>query len=165
MSKRKTSITTLEGGYVAGEMALGTAGKGQWTGVDSPHIIESDSDEDSIAEDDGSKGTINADSEADRGSASDADDSHTSHLDSDDDLAEEEIDEVKDLSHLNSNQGDDKETDPLERFYCCYLLASTVPRYKNHGYVGSTPDPIKRLRQHNGDLTQGAKKTSKKRPW
>ncbi|KAG0201661.1 Slx4p interacting protein [Mortierella sp. GBA30] len=55
--------------------------------------------------------------------------------------------------------------DPLIPFYCCYLLASTVPRYNTHAYVGSTPDPIKRLRQHNGDLKQGAKKTSKKRPW
>ncbi len=51
------------------------------------------------------------------------------------------------------------------QFYCCYLLASTVPRYRTHGYVGSTPDPVKRLRQHNGHLTQGAKKTSRKRPW
>ncbi|KAF9273931.1 Slx4p interacting protein [Mortierella alpina] len=57
------------------------------------------------------------------------------------------------------------ERDPLIPFYCCYLLASTVARYKTHAYVGSTPDPVKRLRQHNGDLTQGAKKTSKKRPW
>ncbi|KAI8348592.1 hypothetical protein B0O80DRAFT_181173 [Mortierella sp. GBAus27b] len=55
--------------------------------------------------------------------------------------------------------------DLLVQFYCCYLLASTVPRYRTHGYVGSTPDPIKRLRQHNGHLTQGAKKTSRKRPW
>ncbi|KAI1317040.1 hypothetical protein EDD11_009106 [Mortierella claussenii] len=59
----------------------------------------------------------------------------------------------------------DKDRDPFVQFYCCYLLASTVPRYKTHGYVGSTPDPIKRLRQHNGDLTQGAKKTTRKRPW
>ncbi|KAG9322034.1 hypothetical protein KVV02_006052 [Mortierella alpina] len=58
-----------------------------------------------------------------------------------------------------------RERDPLIPFYCCYLLASNVPRYKSHAYVGSTPDPVKRLRQHNGDLTQGAKKTSKKRPW
>ncbi|KAF9414159.1 Slx4p interacting protein [Podila epigama] len=57
------------------------------------------------------------------------------------------------------------EQDPIMPFYCCYMLASTVPRYRTHAYVGSTPDPVKRLRQHNGDLTQGAKKTSKKRPW
>ncbi|KAG0027472.1 Slx4p interacting protein [Podila clonocystis] len=60
----------------------------------------------------------------------------------------------------------EREQDPIVPFYCCYLLASTVPRYKTHAYVGSTPDPVKRLRQHNGDLKKGgAKKTSKKRPW
>lgn len=59
----------------------------------------------------------------------------------------------------------DRGRDPLVPFYCCYLLCSTVPRYKTHAYVGSTPDPVTRLRQHNGELTQGAKKTSKKRPW
>ncbi|KAF9310176.1 Slx4p interacting protein [Podila horticola] len=59
----------------------------------------------------------------------------------------------------------EREQDPIVPFYCCYLLASTVPRYKTHAYVGSTPDPVKRLRQHNGDLKKGgAKKTSKKRP-
>jgi hypothetical protein len=66
---------------------------------------------------------------------------------------------------LPASKANDTDHDPLVQFYCCYLLTSTVPRYKTHGYVGSTPDPIKRLRQHNGDLTQGAKKTSKKRPW
>ncbi|KAF9097706.1 Slx4p interacting protein [Mortierella sp. AD031] len=60
---------------------------------------------------------------------------------------------------------DGTEGDPLVPFYCCYLLASTIPRYRTHAYVGSTPDPVTRLRQHNGELTQGAKKTSKKRPW
>ncbi|KAF9926978.1 Slx4p interacting protein [Linnemannia zychae] len=62
-------------------------------------------------------------------------------------------------------EDNDADRDPLVPFYCCYLLCSTVKRYRTHAYVGSTPDPITRLRQHNGELTQGAKKTSKKRPW
>ncbi|KAI8330590.1 hypothetical protein BC941DRAFT_167948 [Chlamydoabsidia padenii] len=50
-------------------------------------------------------------------------------------------------------------------FYCCYLIRSLHPSHQNKVYVGSTPDPIKRLRQHNGDITQGAFKTAKRRPW
>ncbi|ORX97842.1 hypothetical protein K493DRAFT_258586, partial [Basidiobolus meristosporus CBS 931.73] len=50
-------------------------------------------------------------------------------------------------------------------FYGCYLLRSLKLRCKNHCYVGSTPDPIRRLKQHNGELSSGAKKTCKKRPW
>ena len=49
--------------------------------------------------------------------------------------------------------------------YFCYLLTSCDPRYKNHTYVGFTVNPKRRLRQHNGELTNGAKRTTRKRPW
>ncbi|CAO3611130.1 unnamed protein product [Cunninghamella echinulata] len=50
-------------------------------------------------------------------------------------------------------------------FYCCYLLKLLAPDRKNKVYVGSTPNPIKRLRQHNGIISQGAYRTKKGRPW
>lgn len=49
-------------------------------------------------------------------------------------------------------------------FYGCYLLISLSPLAKNVVYIGSTPDPKKRIRQHNGEIAGGAKKTMKKRP-
>ncbi|TPX30494.1 hypothetical protein SmJEL517_g05956 [Synchytrium microbalum] len=50
-------------------------------------------------------------------------------------------------------------------FYACYLLSSLDKHWKNHCYVGSTPNPLRRIRQHNGETAGGAKKTEKKRPW
>ncbi|KAJ3320769.1 Slx4p interacting protein [Boothiomyces sp. JEL0866] len=50
-------------------------------------------------------------------------------------------------------------------FYACYLLVSLAPSKKNVVYIGSTPNPIRRLRQHNGEISGGAKKTIKSRPW
>ncbi|CAG8519969.1 11504_t:CDS:2 [Acaulospora morrowiae] len=46
-----------------------------------------------------------------------------------------------------------------------YLLRSANPKYVNYAYVGTTPNPQKRLRMHNGELAAGAKKTESKRPW
>ncbi|KAI9847940.1 MAG: Slx4p interacting protein [Sclerophora amabilis] len=57
------------------------------------------------------------------------------------------------------------EARPIPAFYCCYLLRSTV-RHASL-YVGSTPNPARRLAQHNGRIKGGAVKTSRDslRPW
>jgi putative endonuclease len=42
-----------------------------------------------------------------------------------------------------------------------YVLCST----SNRTYVGSTTDPLRRTRQHNGEIAGGAKCTRAHRPW
>ena len=49
--------------------------------------------------------------------------------------------------------------------YFCYLLRSLSPRHAGHTYIGFTTDPLRRLRQHNGDITAGANRTARRRPW
>lgn len=47
----------------------------------------------------------------------------------------------------------------------CYILKSTNDEFKNHTYNGSTNNPYRRLRQHNGEISGGAKATKNKGPW
>ncbi|CAN4093288.1 unnamed protein product [Withania somnifera] len=51
------------------------------------------------------------------------------------------------------------------RFFACYLLTSMCPRFKGHTYIGFTVNPRRRIRQHNGEVSMGAWRTKKKRPW
>ncbi|KDN42998.1 hypothetical protein K437DRAFT_155841 [Tilletiaria anomala UBC 951] len=55
----------------------------------------------------------------------------------------------------------------VPNFYACYFLRSYAGsgRVFNKTYIGSTPDPPRRKRQHNGELTSGARRTSRGRPW
>lgn len=48
------------------------------------------------------------------------------------------------------------------RSYNVYFLQSTT---SNKTYVGYSTDPFHRLRQHNGELEGGAKRTKVGRPW
>lgn len=57
------------------------------------------------------------------------------------------------------------ESHAVPSFYACYLMRSYATSSSSRTYIGSTPDPIRRKKQHNGILTQGAHKTERGRPW
>lgn len=52
-----------------------------------------------------------------------------------------------------------------------YVIQSEQPRFTKRGsapgffYVGSTTNPARRLRQHNGEIRGGGRYTAKHRPW
>ncbi|KAK4329729.1 Structure-specific endonuclease subunit SLX1 [Rhodotorula toruloides] len=50
-------------------------------------------------------------------------------------------------------------------FYACYLLKSYNVKRPNMTYIGSTPDPPRRFKQHMGDRIGGALQTRFGRPW
>jgi len=54
---------------------------------------------------------------------------------------------------------------PIPALYTVYILRSTI-RHASF-YIGSTPNPPRRLSQHNGLIPGGAARTSRKdlRPW
>lgn len=45
--------------------------------------------------------------------------------------------------------------------YSCYLLRNTQETHKTHTYNGSTNNLKRRIRQHNGNITGGARQTSR----
>lgn len=48
--------------------------------------------------------------------------------------------------------------------WVCYILKSTNPSFPNHTYVGSTNSVKRRIRQHNCEITGGAKATKIAKP-
>ncbi|GAA6030937.1 hypothetical protein JCM8097_008946 [Rhodosporidiobolus ruineniae] len=52
----------------------------------------------------------------------------------------------------------------IPEFYACYLLRS-FNKLRGGTYIGSTPDPPRRFKQHSGEITGGAWKTQRGRPW
>lgn len=48
--------------------------------------------------------------------------------------------------------------------YFCYILKSLNPAYTNRTYTGITNNLTKRLRQHNGELSGGARCTKMIQP-
>lgn len=73
------------------------------------------------------------------------------------------------LSFLSGSRLDPvypRKTEMDTRFHCVYLLTSLDPQCEGAHYIGYTVNPIRRLRQHNGELVNGARRTKRNgRPW
>ena len=53
----------------------------------------------------------------------------------------------------------------MNSIYYCYILRNINPLYNNLTYNGITNNLSRRLRQHNSEITGGAKYTKNKGPW
>ncbi|KAG8461092.1 hypothetical protein KFE25_003661 [Diacronema lutheri] len=51
------------------------------------------------------------------------------------------------------------------KVYSCYLLRSCGSEGRGRTYIGFTVNPLRRLRQHNGEIKGGARRTSRWKPW
>jgi predicted GIY-YIG superfamily endonuclease len=51
------------------------------------------------------------------------------------------------------------------KYFHCYLLRSLAPGHPGSTYIGFTVHPTRRIRQHNGEITAGAYRTKRHRPW
>jgi len=80
---------------------------------------------------------------------------------------------VIELSDSSSEESEDDEN-ILEQYvsedgdapFCgCYLVRSTLSQHRYSIYIGFTVNPLRRIRQHNGEIQGGARKTRSKRPW
>jgi hypothetical protein len=49
--------------------------------------------------------------------------------------------------------------DSVTMFNCCYLIQSTEKPKSVATYIGYSTNPSRRLRQHNGEIQGGARKT------
>ncbi|CAN1180068.1 Structure-specific endonuclease subunit SLX1 [Linum perenne] len=66
---------------------------------------------------------------------------------------------------MKPKNADDDAAGGGNRFYACYLLTSLSPLSRSATYIGFTVNPRRRIRQHNGEITSGACRTKKRRPW
>jgi predicted GIY-YIG superfamily endonuclease len=72
---------------------------------------------------------------------------------------------ITNQSHPNTEKSKNGANQTNQHFHC-YLLRSLDPKHASKTYVGFTVDPKRRLRQHNGVVQGGARKTSRQgRPW
>lgn len=68
--------------------------------------------------------------------------------------------EIEELPGLHQASGTEHQP-----FCGCYLLRSLHPQHPRSTYVGFTVNPLRRIRQHNGEIQGGAYKTKGRRPW
>ncbi|KZV99005.1 hypothetical protein EXIGLDRAFT_726492 [Exidia glandulosa HHB12029] len=72
---------------------------------------------------------------------------------------------VPDLSPSKAKSRSSLVDHAFPSFYACYLLKSHKTPSATATYIGSTPHPPRRIRQHNGEIQGGAWKTKNGRPW